>query len=408
MPDYLPYLDREFRDDFRAFCKFYETHGSHNFEPAALRARLDENEVEDWISNFIDPGRLDGYWNPRRRLEEMEREGVVAEMIFPDFGLPFELRSPFLSVLSHDTAPSEEQVEAGNRAYNRWLADFCAEAPHRFGALAVVTFRDVEATLKEIRWAKEQGFRGMLLPRFDEEEPVFSPSFTPIWSLLEDLEMPANGHASSSGITTTTPAVPPLPHPAVGLPIFVPQMRFFGHQLLNHFIWGGVLERHKRLNLVITEQQSDWVIGSLRSMDFSYEGSYLRSDIREFLPHKPTEYFEQQCYLGSSLFSRAEIRVRHEIGLDKIMLGADYPHHEGTIAVGTRSYLKATLGAECVPRAEAERMLAFNAAQLWGFDIQALQRDAERIGLMFGDILSPEPVSTIVRGDVNRPLCSVD
>ena len=51
-------------------------------------------------------------------------------------------------------------------------------------------------------------------------------------------------------------------------------------------------------------------------------------------------------YVGASLFSRAEIEIRDQIGLDKIMLGTDYPHHEGTFAgAGTREYLKATLGA---------------------------------------------------------------
>ena len=97
----------------------------------------------------------------------------------------------------------------------------------------------------------------------------------------------------------------------------------------------------------------------VEAMDYSYDGSYLRQDHTEFLSMRPSEYFARQCFLGSSTFSRAEIAARHVIGLDKMMLGMDYPHHEGTFAAGgTTEYLRATLGAERVPVDEARRLLA--------------------------------------------------
>ena len=120
-------------------------------------------------------------------------------------------------------------------------------------------------------------------------------------------------------------------------------------------IWGGVLQRHPKLRVVFTEFGSSWVAGALVNMDYTYEGSYLRRDVHSVLPHKPSEYFARQCFLGSSIFSRAEVGARHEIGIDKMMLGMDYPHHEGTWAAGpgTLAYIQATIGACAVPADEA-------------------------------------------------------
>ena len=82
-----------------------------------------------------------------------------------------------------------------------------------------------------------------------------------------------------------------------------------------------------------------------------------------------------QCYLGSSLFSRAEIEARHRIGVDKMMIGIDFPHSEGAWRYGTRNYVKATFGTEHVPASEARQMLGQTAADVFGFShLAALEK----------------------------------
>ena len=150
--------------------------------------------------------------------------------------------------------------------------------------------------------------------------------------------------------------------------------------LLPTFIFGGILERYPDLKLVFTETHSDWVLGALSRMDHSYDRSDLRRDIRDVVPMRPSEYWRRQCYLGSSLFSRAEVAARHRIGVDKMMIGVDYPHHEGTWNGGTQDYIQATLGANEVSVAEARRILGQTAAAVFGFDVDALTPIANRVG----------------------------
>jgi hypothetical protein len=141
-------------------------------------------------------------------------------------------------------------------------------------------------------------------------------------------------------------------------------------------------------------------------MDYDYDGSYLRSDVRDLLSIKPSAYFERQCSLGSSVFTRAEIEARHLIGLEKMAIGFDYPHHEGAWAAGPGpvAYLRATLGAAHVPEDEAQMLLSQNAANLWGFDLVALRDIADRIGPSLEEILMPPTVDEYPRGIVHRPL----
>jgi hypothetical protein len=108
--------------------------------------------------------------------------------------------------------------------------------------------------------------------------------------------------------------------------------------------------------------------------------------------------------LGSSLFSQAEVESRQSIGIDKMMLGMDFPHHEGTLLKTTKEYLRATLGTSKVPVQEARQLLSENAAAVFGFELARLASVAERIGLRAGEILTSPTEDLFPRGDVHKPL----
>jgi len=115
-----------------------------------------------------------------------------------------------------------------------------------------------------------------MLPTFDERVPLYAPLFDPIWSVCTELGMVVNSHVAISATSNRwiAPEHPP-PHPVCLGPLFVAQVEFFCRQVLDHMIWGGVLERHPDLQLVLTEQGSGWIPTKLTGMDYSYEGSLL-------------------------------------------------------------------------------------------------------------------------------------
>ena len=413
MRQYRPYLPERLHARFDEFCDFYDANGHPPMDPAHLRGRLDPDVVDQWVRDLYEPGRLEGCSDPVRRLAEMEREGISAEVIFPDFGMPFEAFGPPSQRMRQGSdktevprwpARTKEEIDEGNRAHNRWLVDFVSAAPERFCAMAVVSFDDVDTALGEIRWARNAGLKGVMLPTFSAEYPIFHERFEPIWSLLEELAMPLNCHVA---ISSTLPRTnySGIPDPVLAVPLCSREMVFRCHEVLYHMIWSGILERHPSLGIAFTEQGSGWVIAALESMDYSYHGSYMRREVHKLVTRPPSEYFASHCWLGSSLFSKAEMEARHQIGLEAILLGMDYPHHEGTFAAGgTTEYLRATIGAANVPPDEAQQMLSGNALRRWNFDETKLRPLAERIGPSLSLLLTPPDTDLFPRGDVHKPL----
>ena len=128
------------------------------------------DEFDEWAKTYVNPWSdlqaetASRNWDSALRLAELEADGVVAEVLFPNTIPPF-----FPSGLLSAHLPSErreyERRFAGIRAHNRWLADFCAEAPGRRAGIAQIFLNDVDDAVAEIRWAAEAGLTGgILLP----------------------------------------------------------------------------------------------------------------------------------------------------------------------------------------------------------------------------------------------------
>jgi predicted TIM-barrel fold metal-dependent hydrolase len=401
MSDYRPYLDAQYREDFDAFLVDYAKYGVVTTDATNIMNRLDPEAAVEWKEKVADPGRLEGSWSPERRVAELNKEGIAAEVLFQEFATPFLMSSPTHAATLNLPSPSEDQLSAGYRAYNRWLTDFRAHAPERWAGMAAISLHDIDAAVKELRAVKKLGFVGMALPALPGSDRLYLERYDPIWATLQELNLVVNIHVAIAstlpvytGARTLTSA-----RAMVGADIFTTV-----HNLLPTMIFGGILERYPNLKVVFTETHSDWVLGVLQRMDHSYERSDLRRDIRDIIPMRPSEYWKRQCYLGSSIYSRAEVAARHRIGVDKMMIGIDFPHSEGAWRYGTQNYVKATFGAEQVPADEARLMLGGTAAKVFGFDLPALNKLAATIGMDSDEVLSPPAVQPEWRGDLNRPL----
>jgi hypothetical protein len=78
--------------------------------------------------------------------------------------------------------------------------------------------------------------------------------------------------------------------------------------------------------------------------------------------------------------------MRAEIGLDRLMWGADYPHLEGAAPIH-RLVLRHVFGG--LPEPEVRAILGGNAVRLWGFDPALLQEVADRVGPTVADVAEP-------------------
>lgn len=81
--------------------------------------------------------QLSGVWDHAERIKVLDDDGIAAEVIFPD-GITEMNTPPFGAGLSLPAENVDPKLQwAGARAHNRWLAEFCAQAPERHAGIAI-------------------------------------------------------------------------------------------------------------------------------------------------------------------------------------------------------------------------------------------------------------------------------
>jgi predicted TIM-barrel fold metal-dependent hydrolase len=388
-----------------------DTHagGSH----AQYREFLDPKFHEDfdaWRGRYKNPfsdlGDQRRYrnWDDEMRNSQQDADGVVGEVIFPNTVPPF-----FPSFVLFAPPPSAEDYQrrrAGIHAHNRWLEDFCGRAPERRAGIGQIFINDIDDAIEDVKWIKEHGLRGgILLPNIPPDvnwiKPLNHPDYDRLWAVCQDLEVPVNVHSG-----TGSPTYARVPSSAL---IMLTEVEHYGKRPLYFLLLSGVFDRFPRLKFVMTEGGCAWMPSLLERLDGMLESVRTTGQIGELrfkpehrLPKSATEYFHQNIWLGVSFPKIADAgAARTSLGFDKFMWGSDYPHDEGTYP-----YTKLALRQVFHDWREADlrKVLAENAASVYGFDLGALAEPASRLGPTVSEVAQPltelpeNPNEALLRG----------
>jgi predicted TIM-barrel fold metal-dependent hydrolase len=330
-------------------------------------------------------------WDDKLRWEMLDRDGVAAEVVLPNFDVPFS------GGISHASPFSPQEQREGRRAYNRWLADFCAASPDRRTGLIQILLADVEFSVAEIRRGVADGLRAVQLPVSEAGQPLlYHPRYEPIFAECAELNVPVVVHASTGlPLTEWNRGLDEGDGPALDVArqaarsINGAEYIFNARRTIWHLMFGGVFDRHPSLRFVITESTVDWVPEQFAYLDWLYGGSNFvtASTRRQLFRCRPSEYLQRrQILFGASFMTLHETRLRHEIGVDCLMFGTDFPHFECTTP-NTREWLQATWGTAGVTPDEARRMAGTTAIDVFGFDAGRLAEIAARIGHCVDDVI---------------------
>jgi predicted TIM-barrel fold metal-dependent hydrolase len=380
---YREYLAPEFHEQFDVWADSFVEPWS-DLDGAHIRDDADPDLLVG-VASFLSEVN----WDSSRRMEHLEADGIVAEVIFPNTVPPF-YPSSVIAAPAPTTAEEYRFRWAGVQAHNRWLAEFCQDAPGRRAGIAQVFLYDVEDAAQEIRWAKDHGLRGVLLPSDHtlHMNNLYYPHLDVLWAVCADLDMPIHRH----GTIPTEPG--DMAHGDASPLIGFLEQRYYFRRGLAHLIFSGAFDRFPGLTFVMTEGTCAWLPSELRTLDALHDAGGTPGTLANLFAAKavarlqrtPSEYFSTNCYLAS-FFTDQDIALRDEIGIDRMMWGADYPHHEGTYPY-TREALRNNFAG--LPEDEVRMMTSETAAKVYDFDLDRLQVLADRIG--------PRP------SEVDRPL----
>jgi predicted TIM-barrel fold metal-dependent hydrolase len=371
-----------------------DTHGGANHE--TYREYLDpryRDEFDAWRDRYKNPFRdLHGKkrnqnWDDERRFAEQESDGTVGEVIFPNTVPPF---FPTGAVIARP--PTSEQYElrhAGIQAHNRWLAEFCASFPERRAGVGQIFLNDVDDAVADVRFIKESGLRGgALLPGRPDDSPdiapLYDPVYDPLWATCAELGVPITHHSGQGS--------PDYGKHSFAMFLWIAETSWFSHRPLAHLIIGGVFERHPDLKFVMTEQGCAWIPPVLQGLD-AFHSQMSSGRIGEInysedqvLPMKPSEYFARNCYVGVSFPSPGESKAMRKVGLDRVMWGSDYPHHESTYPYTTEGLRLAFSDWE---PDDVRQVTSRTASSVYEFDLDALAPIAAKVGPRVDEVKVP-------------------
>ena len=377
---YREYLDPAYRDDFDAWREKYK------------------NPFRD----LQDGGRVRN-WDDERRIGDLDAEGVVGEVVFPNTVPPF-----FPSFVLFARPPKDDEYPhrlAGLRAHNRWLADFCARHPERRAGIGQIFLNDVDDAIEDVRWIKEHGLRGGVLissipPDVKYIKPLYDPCYDPLWAVCEELEVPVNTHGG-----TGLPDYGRYPTAAL---LLISEVSFYAQRPFVQMLLSGVFERFPGLRFVMTEMGAAWLPPMLERLDGVLDQirrtgrtGELRYSEEHILPRSATEYFRQSCVLGVSMPGADDVEAMDVLGVDTFMWGGDYPHNEGT-APFTKEHLRQRFSE--TPEPVLREVLAGNAARVYGFDLAALAPYAAEVGPTVDELREP---LLVLPEDANEALLKV-
>jgi predicted TIM-barrel fold metal-dependent hydrolase len=288
-----------------------------------------------------------GGGDAQQRIELRDKENLDKAVLYPTLGLLWEceLDDPELTV-------------AYQRAYNRWIADFCRGSRGRLVPIAHLSLLDVDAAVAELERAVHDGCRGAWLAPFTHtRKPHGHPDHDPLYARACELDVPV--------------AVHPTYEPAWAIPARFRHMgrereyfynvmgRQGSQQAFLSFLTLGTLERFPRLKLGVLEVGAGWIGSFLDRMDAVWE-TISAKGVQLRMP--PSEYFRRQCFISADPDETSAPLIVDHVGSDCFVWATDYPHpdHPGGWARALERFV-APLTAET-----RARVLGGNVRRLYG------------------------------------------
>ena len=275
---------------------------------------------------------------PEVRLADMDRLGIDVQVIYPTL---------FLVYLTHDA----ELEIALCKAYNRYMWEVHRTGQNRLLWTAVLPLRSIEASIDEMRLAKEHGAVGIFFRGMEGDLTLDNPYFFPVYEEAAKLDLPI------------------CIHTGMGAPAII--------------------------NLFSFERNFSFAQGT-GATDIRLPGPHREPAFPRSSPacasasSRPPPAGCRSCCTSSSGFSRATGSTRRTrrcsrttgcssparptrtfpylvdyIGEDHLLIGSDYGHQDPSFEPDLTGTIR---GREDIPQRVADKMFGDNAKRFYGID----------------------------------------
>lgn len=356
----------------------WEEYLEEKYKPRAMRIRVDEDGLEylelngkpsartrkgvlGLMGSMGDPDAKPGpdrrymdfipfgAGDAGQRIDLLQREHLEKAVLYPTIGLLWECE-----------IEDAEITVAYQRAYNRWIADFCRNSGGKLVPIAHLSLADPAAAAVELERAVKDGCRGGFLAPFTHtRKPHGHADHDVLYAKASELGVPIGIHPTYEPVWAV-----PVRFQHIGR-----EAEFFYNVMLRQgvqqaflsFFALGTLERFPDLRLGVLEAGSGWIGAFLDRMDAVFETISARG-IK--LSMKPSDYFRRQCFISGDPDETAAPYIVEHVGSDAFMWATDYPHpdHPATWVPALERFVE--------PLSEDARakVLGGNVARIYGLN----------------------------------------
>jgi predicted TIM-barrel fold metal-dependent hydrolase len=247
------------------------------------------------------------------RFEDMKWTGVDAQVVYPTL---------FLAYLTSDVA----YEVALTKAYNRYMADVWAKSEGRIRWVVVPPLRDIEATVTELRFGRDNGACGIFFRGIEGDRTLDDPYFFPVYEEAQKLDLAICIHQGQGA-------------PALNNLVDIKRSGTFTHGRLppltafRNIVANKIPEFFPELRFGFIETGASWIpfvlyqLSGTTTADENFWGPKLFDDYRIWVSY---EVGEDLRYLIDY------------VGEDHLVVGTDYGHH----TPGTTNRLLADISAQ--------------------------------------------------------------
>ena len=285
--------------------------------------------------------RHPGLYDIEVRLRDYEKLGIDRQFLFP------QLTGTAFSYL-----PEPRLGTAMAHSWNLAVLSHLREHPRQLIGGALVALQDVDAAIREMEWARDQGFRAVILDKvFPVHEHCFSEPYGnhrelwPFFARAEALKMPVFLHNIQHGHRMTNL----MNYQFNGLDVMAPQE---GQMSLVSLFTSGLLDDFPRLQFVFTEAGVAFIKPLVQHLDAVFNDEVVDYESEDAAPrfnyrkltggkrivseadYKPKNKLAPGHYFKNNLFFTIETEepelaeAVRLFGATQFLFATDYPHDD--------------------------------------------------------------------------------
>jgi predicted TIM-barrel fold metal-dependent hydrolase len=263
------------------------------------------------------PGAADA----KSRIEYLDQQGIDYQFVLPTFAF-----NPISRARRQDPALAPALI----RAYNRWACERLAGEP-RLAMVSVVDLETMDRSqvleeLEETRRAGSRSFSFWVGPM--RGKSLAHPDFEWLWACAEDLGLFPMLHVGAGRPGVDIDWLRNGRQFPSRVLAYMTQLQAIAEVALAELIYGGVLERHPKLRLLVCELGVAWIPGWLERIDRIMVHAGTTGRLFESLALRPSEYARRQIRV-SPVADDPVAAVIDQPGGEMIVFASDYPHVEG-------------------------------------------------------------------------------